>query len=243
MSLQTTPARAWKWAHGLIKRICEHNDGIPLGKVSGLRYINDPTVGNSPDEEGYPFFVWQTWEDKREASRLLRGVIEQRNEEYPDFDSRVDEGFSDEYEECCEDGCMNIVRTSPDCYFWTPSYVQSEYGKTCEECWKKSPEFVIETYKNEARGIPADFNPGAHGWTKVNDDHWQNGMFPGMNDNPEAQLDALQKAGIDAMFEVFPSQFYVEWDLWVEDENVKRARNVLGIDGLPPAENEVEENV
>lgn len=224
--LETSPARAWKWVNGLCKRIEDHNTALRNNNAKWNEFYPELTVGNSPDNEGYPFIVWQSWDDKKKVAELVHR--EQRDADYPEFDSRVDEGFADEYTTCSD--CLNVVRTSPDSYFWTPDYIDTEDGTLCRTCWEADPDVVINAYKNENRAVPDSFDPTEHGWAKVNVDQYQSGMHPGMNDDPAKVLAVLHnRPHIETLLKSYPSQFYTEWDVYVPDESLDDARARLGI--------------
>lgn len=223
--LQTSPARAWKWVNGLCKRIEDHNTALRNSNANWNEFYPEITVGNSPDNDGYPFIVWGGWAAKKKIAPLVR--IEQRDAEYPEFDSRTDEGFDDEYTTCSE--CRNVVRTSPDSYFWSPDYILTENGLVCRTCWESDADMVIDAYKDEQRSVPESFDPTAHGWVKVNTETYQSGLHAGMNDDPVKVLATLHnRPHIETLLKAAPSQFYTEWDVYVEEESLSDARTRLG---------------
>lgn len=156
--------------------------------------------------------------------------LESNEIESIDFnDIGIETGFSDEYSKCCGNcnGCQNIVRTSPDSYFWTPPlYIDGE-GFTCDDCAQDHSEYVLEEYKNKTKSIPSQFNTDELGLVKVNDESYQQGMHEGMDDSPEPILKHLNNADIDVWFLVHPSQFYYEFDVYVRTEDKDRATEIL----------------
>jgi len=135
-------------------------------------------------------------------------------------------GFTDEYTLC--DKCCGIIRTSPDSYHWVPNYVDTGWEYICEECVKSDPEILFDSVMNKLKSLPdVGIDIEEHGWVKVNDDSLQNGMHEGMADDPEEVLDAMQENGINIIFDVHPSQFYVEFDVYVKEENLDKAKEIF----------------
>lgn len=136
-----------------------------------------------------------------------------------------DIGFSDEYE-LCYNGCDNIIRTSPDCYSWTPEYYQDSDGaRYCLECCEDMEEDIIED--REGKNFPNFINPAKHGLVQVNEDSFQNGLHYGMADDPEKIVELFHNNGLDCWFEVHPSQFYIDFDLFVREADLDKAVKLL----------------
>lgn len=138
--------------------------------------------------------------------------------------------FNDEYLQCagCCNGCNNLVRVVPSSWFWTePYFDKQEMLPVCDDCLHNYDDVVLEEYKNQIVGFPHCFKPNNFGLTKVNKAAYQNGWHDGMNDRPEPILKALNAQGIDVWFIVHPSQFYVEFDVYVKLEDADKASNIL----------------
>lgn len=152
-------------------------------------------------------------------------------EEPKSIDDFVEHGFSDEYTQCCN--CTNILRTSPDSYSWTaPLFVEGE-GYVCSECIESGDfdDYVLDSFKNEEKSIPDDFDLDRLGLVKVNDDSFQNGWYGGQCDTPAPIIEALNDQDIDVWFKVFPRQFDLDFDVYVRVEDVDRAKQILsGVD-------------
>ena len=133
--------------------------------------------------------------------------------------------WSDEWITC--ENCNKAIRTSPDCYSWTPSYVLlRECSVVCLECLDN----VIEDYLSEMIGesnrvIPEnvarhiDFE--AHGFTQVNEEAYESGFHPGQEDTGPKVIKTLTASGVitDDTEWLFvqdeQSQFYIRFSLWI----------------------------
>lgn len=145
-------------------------------------------------------------------------------------------GFIDTYDYCC--GCTKLVYTQPNSYCDAGRYIETDDGIMCRECVEKDADWYFEYYleqieEGKLTGFILDLPEGFSFITE--ETQWgterfkfQNGWHPGMDDNPTRQLESLRKFGIkQAIFDVEPSQFYVEWAVAVRDEDVGLARAVL----------------
>lgn len=134
------------------------------------------------------------------------------------LDSIFEIGFSDEYTECYS--CGKLIRTSPDCYSWTPDFLRTDCEILCSECYDDGD--VIDLYLNDSdralsKGMlkePLEF----HGFRLFNDCEYENGWHPGQNDKPSEIVKALPD-GLDYIFEISEnSQFYIKFNLWVREK-------------------------
>lgn len=184
------------------------------------------TKENNPEHLGTISRLERKIKQLNNLSAYKRWLFQNDIEELSFNDFGVELGFSDEYDMCCH--CYkNIVRTSPDSYSWTaPLFIEAE-GFVCSDCADNYNDYVLEEYRNEAKSIPEDFNPSDLGLVKVNNDSFQNGFHEGMADEPKPIIEALNKENIDVWFVVSPSQFYVDFDVYVESKNLKKARKIL----------------
>jgi hypothetical protein len=145
--------------------------------------------------------------------------------ELDDFD--FDVVFSDEYSYCSH--CYAIIRTSPDCYDWTPPLFLDGEGYACDTCVNKGQfdDYILEEYCNDQKSIPDSADLGRLGLVKVNQDSYQNGMHSGMDDSPKPIIESLNKHNIDVWFKVQASQFYVEFDVYVKEADKEKATAIL----------------
>lgn len=138
-------------------------------------------------------------------------------------------GFADEYSRCACGNCSNIVRTSPDCYEWTPPLFLEAEGYISDEC-SESGNFdneILEQYANEQKSLPDCRDPEDLGLIKINDQSFENGWYGGQNDTPEPIIEALNKHDIDVWFKVYPRQFDLDFDVYVKQEHENKAREIL----------------
>lgn len=163
--------------------------------------------------------------------------------------------FTDEYDECVE--CSKVLRTSPTHYGWKPDYFLSEAmnGLLCLDCLRKDTDFFFEQMEalyDTGKAVGSPLPPEELGYEQViiHDSYgtkttWQSGLHHGMSDNADAQFKKLRAGGIEIPLFVFePSQFYVEWEIWVKPEDMEKAEEILqaacndGSDQARPSPNE-----
>lgn len=134
--------------------------------------------------------------------------------------------------DCCSD-CGLFVDTSPGSYCDHGRYLYEDDGLVCRSCIEKDPAGYLERYleKEERRGPPSAFilDPGSVGFVRVGPEHpYQNGWHTGMTDDPDKIRSELIDNGIeDVVFSISPSQFYVDFTVWVRPENQELANRVL----------------
>lgn len=175
----------------------------------------------------------EKWSLKREKEVLLSHFLYSQHmagiEDPIELDSfeDLDWGFSDEYDVCCN--CSNVVRTSPNSYSWTaPLFLDCE-GYACDDCVATGDynDYVLEEYKNEQKSIPDQFSMEDLGLVKINAESYQNGLHYGMDDSPKPILEKLNAESIDVWFKVYPSQFNVDFDVYVKSEDHDKAKAIL----------------
>lgn len=103
--------------------------------------------------------------------------------------------WSDEWAGCTD--CGKAVRTCPDSYSWTPSFVADpENGDlVCRECAENAPEWIVDVYGNRTdRAIPPW---GIAILKKIGfrelDQEFEIGYHPGQNDTPEKVLEDVTR--------------------------------------------------
>ena len=128
--------------------------------------------------------------------------------------------WSDEWTECAE--CYRAIRTSPDCYSWKRSYVETDDGCVCEECTLK----YAADYLESAEGRP-DFavtlgvDPGEHDYFCPKDlSEIDTGYHPGQDGDPRKVAKLLRARGIERFLFKLDSvgQFDGRWSVWIHDE-------------------------
>ena len=117
----------------------------------------------------------------------------------------------------------NAVRTSPDSYHWTPSYLITEDGYVLTR--EDSAEEWIECLKcsdwcHPPHALPAWINPKEYGFESYGEEVYQSGLHRGMNDDPKEVLAEIfdKYTNPEVVFTCEQSQFYVEWKAWVKLE-------------------------
>jgi hypothetical protein len=129
--------------------------------------------------------------------------------------------WSDEWTECSE--CYALIRTSPDCYSWLPSYISGEYGYTCHTCVLKDPEsYLKELEDSESNAITLDIDPCDHGYNLI-DDSFETGWHPGQTDDPKKVAKELRDKGVSRfLFKITgQGQFDTKWAVYVHQEEVE----------------------
>lgn len=135
-------------------------------------------------------------------------------------------GFDDEWSLCYE--CGALVRTSPDSYGWQldGELVDGE-GYRCANCVREKPYEYIDAHVNQNKLLNKYLvDPLEVGWTELDAD-FEHGLHHGQNDDPRAVIKVLNAENIDCLFTGQPSQFYVEFTVWVRDADAERAQDIL----------------
>ena len=155
--------------------------------------------------------------------------------------------WSDEWFECND--CYKIVRISPDCHSWTPSYVFVHGDPVCHECMSEDEgmqrdyvESELEGDCNKADTLGLDLE--GLGYTRL-DENFQNGLYGGQSADPHKIGEALNKREITRfVFQIddvgpFDSRF----SCWVHDDDMPEGVGADGLDlsrsetdGVDPAE-------
>lgn len=131
--------------------------------------------------------------------------------------------WSDEW--CSCSNCGKLVRTSPDCYSWTPSYTVGDGELTCHECLKQDPVAHLESLEgnpNTANTIN-DIDPADYGYVKLNDESYETGYHPGQNDSPEVIAKELRAKGISRFLFQIDSvgQFDGRWSVYAHESEAQ----------------------
>lgn len=127
--------------------------------------------------------------------------------------------WSDEWSTCGD--CGKAIRTSPDCYQWTPYYrILNDCELVCLDCLDAAD--YLESIEDDSRHCapPQDkFNPELHGYVKHNGT-FENGFHPGQNDNPAKILEAMHANGMHHVIfrQSEQSQFYIKFEAYYKPE-------------------------
>lgn len=191
----------------------------------------------------------------KEYRHALKGYLSECNDlndlDYDDLNQTILEelcnklewGYDDEYETC--DNCSKIICTSPDSYSWQPDFIRDDYGIYCKDCIDVNE--LIESIQTSNKmvlpsciDIPDDFTRIPH---PMDSEHYessfQNGFHSGMNDSPDKHKKIIQSYTfegerlLDVIFRIQPSQFYVEWDVYIRvNPNLEECEFTLSPDFL-----------
>lgn len=115
----------------------------------------------------------------------------------------------------------NAVRTSPDSYSWTPSYLLTEDGDvlTREDSAEEWINYVkCSDWCHTPRALPSWINPEEYDFKAYREEVYQSGLHQGMNDDPKEVLVEIfgEDGNSEVVFTREHSQFYVEWKAWVK---------------------------
>lgn len=134
--------------------------------------------------------------------------------------------WHDEWTQCGE--CYRAVRTQPNSYSWTPSYIWTEYEPVCVECVLENLEAFLEDFINDPqKAFPFDVSLRDYGFEKwePNDPHtYEIGFHPHQTDDPKRVLPEIQDAFPDDDIEVVflidsKGQFDMRWSAWFRKES------------------------
>ena len=94
---------------------------------------------------------------------------------------------------------MRAVRTSADCYSWSPSYVLlNECEIVCIDCLTGNESSVrdyLESLENRtSNALQLHIDPAKYGYVRL-EDGFENGFHPGQNDDPKKITERLREAG------------------------------------------------
>jgi hypothetical protein len=134
---------------------------------------------------------------------------------------KVECEWRDEWLSCSE--CNLLVRTSPDCYFWTPHFVILHGADLyCLDCIKKDEsliEEVIDAHKNRSKKAISKnwgFDLSKYGFVQVDVEPFETGLHEHQDDDPKVVLQYLRKLGYDVLFMITcVQQFDSNWVVWV----------------------------
>lgn len=138
-------------------------------------------------------------------------------------------GFDDEYTRC---DCGNIIKTTPNCWNWSPDYIQTEYEIICRDCIENDIDILIDEYSNDYKKAIPDWSIELikeQGFQCLDNKDteacqiFENGFHPGQDDNPETIINDLEKEGYtekyDFLFAINSTgQFDCQFSLWIREK-------------------------
>ena len=122
----------------------------------------------------------------------------------------------DEWARC--DDCAQAVRTQPNSYSWTASYLWTDQDEIiCRNCAEFSDieKLAVNTF---TYAVPTFIDLEAEGFTRHNGTY-ESGWHAGMNDKPEDIYNEIRReTNQDIVFQLSAtSQFYIEFQAFVRD--------------------------
>jgi hypothetical protein len=144
------------------------------------------------------------------------------------FDGEIEVEWSDEWTGCSE--CNKAVRTSPDSYGWTPSYMwTSDCSIACVECYADNVDDIIETYINSTRhAILPEFVPylKEEGFVCYSPDEYcqvfETGFHVHQTDDPAKVAKDIEEnlPDHDYIFQITGTgQFDISWTVWIRKKS------------------------
>ena len=131
-------------------------------------------------------------------------------------------GYSDEYISCSN--CGKYIFTTPGYYGDIPPYEIFNDDILCGDCIRL-PQYedeYLEYLTNNPKvalktSIIFPERMEEMGWKRL-DEKWENGLHPGMDDQPEEVFAALKKEypNYDIIFDYSLSQFYIQFGVWLK---------------------------
>ena len=138
--------------------------------------------------------------------------------------------WCDEWCGCSE--CSKLIRTSPDCYSWSPSYYVGDGEILCSECAKEHADTILEECEgNERKALTRNLgiDPGDHGYVQILD-KLESGLHEHMAADPKVIAKSLREKGVGRfLFRIDEqSQFYTTFSCWVHKDELEKVEATAG---------------
>lgn len=139
------------------------------------------------------------------------------------FDALEEDGYelewSDEWYVDHDQAGGKAWRTSPSSYHWVCQIQWSDEGCGYLTPDDSADDWIQWAVNDPGRVLPDHIDLAANGFVKENEDEYQSGLHPGMNDQPSKVFERVKDRG-DVVFQVDRlSQFYSEWSCWIRKED------------------------
>ena len=132
--------------------------------------------------------------------------------------------WCDEWAECST--CYKAMRTQADSYSWKRSYVEVEGELLCATCAKDDTEAYLDTLRGDPLAVHTldSIDLAEQGYSRFDRD-FENGLYPGQDDSPQAIATVLRAQGIeDFIFSLDGvGQFDVRFGVWMRPADEARA--------------------
>ena len=163
------------------------------------------------DTEDNDIIIFDSWDDYNKV-RWIEKLYNQ-----------LPYGYSDEYVSCSN--CGKYIDTTPGYHGDIPAYDIFNDDILCEYCIRSQyEEEYIEYCTNNFNvaiktSIISPDRLEELGWTRL-DEKYENGLHEYMNYKPEEVYKNVQNRypGRDIIFDCLPSQFYVEFGVWIKPQ-------------------------
>ncbi len=204
-----TPAPAWD--------TLESHRRTAESLIDNLNYANGyAEAGYTEPKHGILFADWN------HVSKRTLALLERAGYECE---------WEDEWSTC--EHCNKAVRTSPDSYGWSPSYViLNECEIVCRTCLLEDENWVreyLEGLENRTRSaVSIDINPAKFGYVRLKDG-FESGFHPGQNDDPKSITAKLRTAGETRplLFKIDDSgQFDIGFSVWARLTEAEETESV-----------------
>ncbi len=130
--------------------------------------------------------------------------------------------WNDEWTSCYD--CNKIVRTQPDCYSWTPSYIFDDDACEiiCRNCVEEDPERILHVFEgNPDKALTIDIDLSDYGYSLLMDD-LRTSMHKGETTDPQEVYKFLSGKNIEKfIFKLeYNEQFRSGYSVWVNDSEL-----------------------
>lgn len=192
--------------HDMAKGMEQSHCGNPAKEYEAdyIEYASDYSEpGYSKPKQGILFGNWNGYPTR------LTDILEKLGYEIE---------WSDEWSTCSD--CGNAVRTGPDSYSWTQSFViYNDCELICHNCVKRNlDEYEEYLLNNSKHADTLDINWIERGFTLFNPDHYESGLHAYQTDKPEEIIKRLP-ADHDYLFAIAgKGQFAVSFDCYVRPQ-------------------------
>lgn len=116
--------------------------------------------------------------------------------------------WCDEWTDCCE--CHRALRTSPNSYSWSPSYVCSDGWLTCLECSDVEEHFLDLEGSSDSINQIEQFDPSENGYLLICND-FEHGFHRGQDADPKLIAKLLRDSGFKRF--IFNLDSKGQWDI------------------------------
>ena len=188
---------------------------------------NDIYLQDGSDEYGEYHLIFESWDDVGKFTKEVKSFLK-LDDDTSDYDLEklleTNFVFSDEYTIC--DDCNAVIRTSPDSYHWQPNFYIGDGFIVCEKCFNSESDYQeayilekINNPKTAINGLISENQLEELGFSKYNNDSYENGWYNGQADDPQTIYNSLENDYNEIVFLIDGvGQFDVHFSVWVRGE-------------------------